>query len=142
MNEFLYRTFAELIERETGPLNFRLIVQPIVAAILGVRSGWQDAHRQRPIFFFDLLFGRGKRRALLGEAKRDIGRVFVLALVLDLTYQWIALPGLRPVQTLFIAVLTSIVPYLIARDLTHRSFRIWRRGTDPPAEAFSPVPDA
>jgi hypothetical protein len=48
MEELLTRVWEMLIGREHGPLAFRIIIQPMVAAFLAIRTGLRDARAGRP----------------------------------------------------------------------------------------------
>ena len=43
MLEMLIRGYEGLIGRSSGPMHFRLFVQPLMATILAIRAGWADA---------------------------------------------------------------------------------------------------
>src|SRR4051812_14105605 len=51
MDNFFTRVWTDLIGRMEGPMNFRLIIQPLIACILAVRAGLQDARENtgRPV---------------------------------------------------------------------------------------------
>jgi len=52
-------------ERFSGPMNFRLLLQPLVAAVLAVRAGMQDARDGRPPYLWTLLTDPSQRKDLL-----------------------------------------------------------------------------
>ena len=58
---------------------------------------------------------RAERRALLLSAWKDVGRVFAVALVVDVAYQLAVFGWLYPLQTLIIAVSLAIIPYVLVR---------------------------
>jgi hypothetical protein len=49
MNEMLQRVWDNLIGRTSGPMNFRLIIQPAVAIFIAIRAGLNDAREGRPV---------------------------------------------------------------------------------------------
>jgi hypothetical protein len=51
---------------------------------------------------------------------KDVGRLFLLAVVLDIIYHVIALHGFYPVQTMIVATALAIVPYLMVRGVANR----------------------
>ncbi len=116
----LSRGWAELIARDSGPLHIRLILQPLVATILATRSGLKDAHEGRPVFFWTIFGEPAKWRFLMREAWEDVGKLFLVAVVLDVVYQIIVLRWVYPVQTLIVATVLAIVPYLVFRGLANR----------------------
>ena len=56
LEQMFSRGWSELIARDSGPLHVRLLLQPLVASILAIRSGLKDAREGRPVFFWT--FGR------------------------------------------------------------------------------------
>jgi hypothetical protein len=45
MEDFVSRFFGNFVERVTGPLRFRLILQPLIAIFLATRDGLAMAGR-------------------------------------------------------------------------------------------------
>jgi len=122
---FLLITMLFLIgERWTGPMSFRLIMQPIMAAIFAVRGGIKDAHEGRPQYLWAIITDKAERYNLLHEGWKSVGRIFILAVVMDLIYQWIQYRWFFPIETIFIAIILAIVPYLVLRGPVNR---IWQR---------------
>jgi hypothetical protein len=56
------------------------------------------------------------------------GRVFALAVVLDVVYQLYVLHFVYPLQSIAVAFLLAIVPYLILRGLVTRAARAMGHG--------------
>ena len=61
----------------------------------------------------------GRRRELWRQARKDVGKVFILALVLDAIYQVIVHSGIYALELLFTATILALVPYLLVRGLSH-----------------------
>jgi hypothetical protein len=120
MDEMFSRGLSELIARDSGPLHVRLVLQPLVAMILATRAGWRDAVEHRPAFFRTVVLEPARRRLLLHDAWKDVGRLFLAASVLDVVYQTIVLRRFYPVQTLIVATVLALVPYLVARGVANR----------------------
>jgi len=55
-----------------GSFQFRLVLQPLIAVILGIRFGIRDAKSGDPPFFQSLARGKGQRGNLLLKAARDV----------------------------------------------------------------------
>ena len=64
-----------------------------------------------------------ERRRLLRSALKDIGRVFIVAIALDTTYQILVFKYLYILQLLIVAVGCAIVPYVLMRGLVKRLAR-------------------
>src|SRR6476620_2061399 len=96
-------------ERWTGPMSFRLIMQPIMAALFAIRVGINDAREGRQPYLRAIITDKAERYNLLHEGWKSIGRIFLIAVVMDLIYQWIEYRWIFPIETLFIAVVLAIV---------------------------------
>jgi hypothetical protein len=123
IEEHVSRAVGQLLGRSSGPLHFRLIFQPILATFLAVRAGMRDARRGDPPFLWTLLTQKSERRRLFRSGWKDIGKVFIMALVLDTIYQLIVIRGFYLLQTLIVAVAVALVPYIVFRGLTTRASR-------------------
>lgn len=124
MEEILARLWQNITGRLTGPMNIRLIVQPTVAIILAIGAGLRDARQNRPPFFWALLWMPVHRGELLRQGWKDVGKVFVLALILDIVYQLIAHPGVYLLELLITAVILAFVPYVLVRGPINRIARM------------------
>jgi hypothetical protein len=111
----LTRAWDQLIGRLSGPLPFRFVLQPLVAAALAIGAGLRDARAGRPPFLWTVLADRREWRATLRSGWRDIGMVFVVAVALDALYQVAVLRFFYPLQTLIVACLLALVPYAAIR---------------------------
>jgi hypothetical protein len=140
----LSRGVEQLLGRASGPLHFRLFMMPAVVTILAVRAGLRDAREGRPAFLWAILTNPTERRRLFRSMLKDIGRVFIMALVLDTTYQLIALEAFYPVQLLIVAVACAIVPYVVIRGPITRITRLLCQSRAKPASGSDAktTPDA
>jgi hypothetical protein len=125
VGEILQRVWQNLIGRSTGPINFRLLIQPAVATFFAIRSGLEDAKEGRPAFLWGVLFKPGKRNELLNQGWKDIGKLFVIALILDAIYQLIVHRGAYVGEMLITATILAIVPYILIRGPVNRIARRW-----------------
>jgi len=120
MEEMLTRFFEDLVARVSGPMHFRLVLQPLMAIIFAIRDGRKDAREGRPAFFWAIFTNSGHRRDLLRSGWKSVGKVFVIALVLDAVYQFITVRRFYPVEALMVALVLAIVPYLVLRGPVNR----------------------
>lgn len=128
IDEFFARVREMLIGRVSGPLTFRLILQPIVAAIFAVRAGLRDAREGRPPFFFWAIFTNPVRRPeLLAQVRKDVCRVFIMAVVLDVIYELIVYRWVYPGQAVIVAAVLAILPYLLICGPVTRIMRRFQR---------------
>jgi hypothetical protein len=117
------RIWDMLIGRIDGPLTFRLIFQPTVAAILASRAGLKDAREGRAPYLWSVFTNPAHRRDLLREGWKDIGKVFIIAVVLDVIYALIVHRWIFPGQALLVGIVLAIVPYLLIRGSVTRIMR-------------------
>lgn len=130
----LCRGAEQLIGRASGPLHFRLLVMPTVVAILTVRAGLRDAREGQPAFLWAILTNPGNRRRLFHSVVNDIGKIFIVATILDTAYQILFLRAFYIAQMFIVAVACSMVPYVLIREpITRRVF--W------PARSDRSLPD-
>ena len=115
LRQMLSLFFEELVGRASGPLNFRLVVMPTMAALFGIRAGLREAREGKPTFLWGILTLPSGRAEAFRSAVQDVGRVFVMAVIMDTAYQIIALHALRLLQVLVVAVACAIVPYVLVR---------------------------
>lgn len=128
----LTRIWDDLVGRTSGPLTLRLVIQPTVATILAIRAGLKDCRLERPPYFWNVLLKLGDRKDLLRNAWKDVGKLFIMACVLDVVYQLIVERWVYPFETLIVAVVLAIVPYVLFRGITSRLSRRWIRRTAQP----------
>ena len=108
-------------------MTFRIILQPTMAALLALRAGLKDAREGRPPYLWTVLTDAANRSDLLSEGWRAIARVFLLAAIMDVIYQWIVLRWIYPGEVVLVAVLLAVVPYVLIRGPVNRIARRWRR---------------
>jgi hypothetical protein len=115
------RAFLEDIpKRLEGPGRFRFILQPLIATILGIRSGLADARAGRPPYFKALLTDRQGRRALMREGFTTVANVLLMGVLLDSIFQWVILGVSHPGAALVVGPVLIATPYAVARGLSNR----------------------
>jgi hypothetical protein len=120
MDDFWTRIATNLADRVSGPMKFRLILQPIMASMFAVIAGLRDARLGKPPYLWSLLSDRAHRLKILQDAWKSVGRVFVLALALDVVYQVVVQHFVYPGEAVLTALVLAIVPYVILRGLVTR----------------------
>jgi hypothetical protein len=124
--DFWLSSIDQLVDRVAGPLHFRLILQPVMALIYAVIDGLKDARAGKPPYFWALFTNPLHRREMLKDGWKSVGKVFVLALILDVVYQIMVLHFVYPGQAIMVAVALAILPYLIIRGPVARIARMAR----------------
>jgi hypothetical protein len=123
MEDLLNRIFENLIDRVSGPMKFRLILKPLMAILVAVRAGLKDAKEGKVPYNWALISDPDHRRALLRSGWKSVGKVFVIAILIDLVYQWIVLRRFYPFEALLVAVILAFIPYLLIRGPVTRIVR-------------------
>jgi hypothetical protein len=123
MDDVFVRFASDMLARVSGPMSFRLVLQPAMAAFFAIRSGLADAREGRPPYFWALVSGSAPREATLESGWKSVSRVFILAVVLDVVYQVYVLRFVYPIEALVVAFILAIVPYLVLRGLVTRLAR-------------------
>jgi hypothetical protein len=123
IEEYLLRDWHMLVGREHGPLSFRMVLQPLVAAALAIRPGLQDARGGRRPFGWTLVTEASERNALMREGWKDVRRLFAVAITMDVIYQIIVFHNVYPIQALVVAAILAIPTYVFTRGLTNRLAR-------------------
>jgi hypothetical protein len=124
MDNMWVRVGTQLLARVSGPMKFRLVLQPCMAAFFAIRAGLADAKAGKPPWFWELVKNPPERADMLKEAWKRVGKVFILAVVLDVVYQIIVLHFVYPGETLIVAFILAIVPFLILRGPAMRVARL------------------
>jgi hypothetical protein len=106
-----------------GPFQFRLIIQPLAAILLGIKVGIRDA-KAGDVPFFRALLGK-KRGHLLAKAARDAIIPLMLAFIVDSILQRLINGRIRPLAAVVVGGLLVFLPFVIVRGLANR---IWCRG--------------
>lgn len=122
MEEIVSRFFTNLLERPSSPRKMPFLLQPAVAIDFGVRAGMSEAKLRRKPYFRTVVLEKEERPELIGEGWKDIGMLVIMAWVLDTAYQLIALNWRYPLETLVIATVLAVLPYVAIRGLVGRVF--------------------
>jgi hypothetical protein len=86
-----------------------------MAVLFAVRDGRKDAREGKPPYAWALFTNADHRRELLQSGWKATGKIFVLALVLDAVYQYLAVRRFYTGEALAVSVLLALVPYLLLR---------------------------
>jgi hypothetical protein len=109
MDELLTHAWDMLIGREHGPLAFRLVLQPMVAALLAIRAGVRDAKAGRPPHGWAIVTDPVRRRELLAESWHDVARLFLVAVIIDMIYELIVFRWIYFGQALIVAFVVAFL---------------------------------
>ena len=123
MEEILVRMFENLTDRVSGIMKFRLVLQPLTAIIYAIRAGLRDAKGDKVPFLLGLFKFKSHRKDLLLEGWKDVGKVFIIAIIIDVIYQLIELKTVYPGEAIIVAIILAIIPYVIFCGPANRIFR-------------------
>jgi hypothetical protein len=115
MEEFFQQFINAIYLRLTGTLSLRFILQPVMALIFAVIDGIKDAKAGRPAYLWGLITDPGTRQEQLKSGWKSIGKVAIIAVILDLVYQFIDKDNVNWLGSLIAGVILAIVPYLLLR---------------------------
>jgi hypothetical protein len=136
--EMLFRRGEHLLGRVGGPLSFRLMIMPTVVTLLALRADRRDAREGRRAFLGAFITDPTERRRLFRMAVKDVGRIFIVAIVLDITYQLMVLRWVYPGEALVVAVVCAVVPYVLVRGPIIWLVRRLYRNLGGPAKGSAP----
>jgi hypothetical protein len=125
VQDMFSRAWENLMARPSGPLAFRFIIQPTMAAILAIRDGVKDAQSSRSPYFWTVLMNPEERAERLREGVTATTKIIVLALLLDAIYQIKVLGTFYAGEAVFVALLLAFIPYLLIRGPVARVAHWW-----------------
>lgn len=122
MEDFISNFLNAVGIRHDGPMSFRIILQPIMSLIYAIVAGVRDAKLGRKPLIQALIFGNTKRsrKDILKEIWKDIGKVFILAAVMEIIFEIIEFKTVHPLVVLRVSFYLAIVPYVIMRGPVER----------------------
>jgi|HubBroStandDraft_5_1064220.scaffolds.fasta_scaffold124080_1 hypothetical protein len=120
MEPVVGRILANLASRVSGPMKFRLILQPVMALFLAIRDGLNDAHQGKPAYFWALFTDPPERRSMVKDGWKSIRKLFIMAVALDVIYQAVAIRWVYPGEAVLVAIILAILPYTLVRGVATR----------------------
>ena len=123
--EIHHRIWRDILDRPGGPMTFRFILQPTMAAIAALHDGVKDARIGRAPYFWTVLTDPKKRGGRLREGLISTGRIVLLGLGMDALYQYTVLKTFYPGEMVIIAILLAFLPYLLLHGPVERAARWW-----------------
>jgi hypothetical protein len=127
MQGLIREVWEMMVGRLHGPFAFRLIIQPVVAAVLAIRAGLEDARTGRPAYGWAVVTDKVQRGELICEGWKHLSRLFLAAVIVDMIYEIIVFHWIYPGQALLVAVVVAVPSYLLLRGPANRLARILRR---------------
>jgi hypothetical protein len=120
---FSWAFLTDLPGRLTGPGKFRFLLQPLMAVLLGIRSGLADARMRRPPYLEGLVLHVGWRPHLMRSGFETVANLLLVGILLDALFQWAILGVSHPGAAVVIGPALIAAPYVVARALSNRLSR-------------------
>ena len=121
--EVFQRHWHNVLARPSGPMAFRFVLQPIMAAIAALHDGIRDARSGRTPYFWAILTGPLERATRLREGLTATARIILLGVGMDAIYQVTVLKTFYPGEAVTVAFALCFLPYLILRGPVARIAR-------------------
>jgi len=125
MDDISTRFWNDIVGRLTGPLTFRVILQPVMGMLFATIDGIKDAHHGRPPYFWTIITHPEARTHSLEEGASRVPRVLTLAVVMDAIYQLMVFRAIYLVELVVVVLILAFVPYLLLRGPVNRIARHW-----------------
>jgi hypothetical protein len=123
MHDVWIRIMENFSHRIDGSMRFRFILQPLMAIIFATIDGLKDAKAGKVPYLWSLFTQAQHRTVQLEHGWKSVGKIFVVAIVLDVIFQVRELHNFFPLEALAIALLLAIVPYISLRGIVCRLAR-------------------
>jgi len=133
MIELLTRIWENLIARTEGPMHFRFFIQPAMSLLFAILASIRDIKNNTTPYFWRFLTSHGQRPEIAKEAWKDVGKIFIVGVVLDIIYQLIVVFKLKtetriyPLEAVLVAFGLAIIPYILLRGPLNRILRIFKQ---------------
>jgi hypothetical protein len=115
--------FEDMLARLSGTGRLRFILQPIAAALLGLRDGKKDSQAGCPPFLLGLVYHRAHRSDLLRSAFASVRDLVAIAIIMDVISQFLIFREVHPGAALVLGPVLIAGPYSISRAVANRVAR-------------------
>jgi hypothetical protein len=86
--------WENFINRPSGLLHLRFLIQPAIDIIIAIIAGVKDTKAGNPPYLWVMFTNADYRRGLLYEGWKDARIPFIISLILDVIYQLVSLKQL------------------------------------------------
>ena len=136
MLDLLNRFWQNLMERTEGPMSLRFFLQPGMSLFFAIRAAIRDSKNGTVPYLWRFFYSKEGRKTVAKEGWKDVGKIFVIGTILDIVYQLVVIFGLKtkdsfyPLESLIVAFILAIVPYLLFRGPLNRLITLFTRKKD------------
>jgi hypothetical protein len=129
--ELFTRVWTNLIERTEGPMSLRFVLQPTMSLIFAIKAAIKDSKNNTAPYLWRFASSKDNRHEIAKEGWKDFGKIFIIGTILDIIYQLVVIFGLKsqssfyPLESLIVAFILAIVPYLLFRGPLNRLIRLF-----------------
>ena len=133
MQEVFHRIWTNIVERTEGPMHFRFLMQPTMSLIFAIAAAIRDARSGTSPYISRLVLKKDQRSTTLRELWKDVGKVFIFGIVLDIVYQLVVIfsketkEHFYPLESILVAFGLAFIPYLLFRGPLNRLFSLFIR---------------
>jgi len=127
MEDLFLRFTGNIFNRLDGPLHLRFILQPLMAVIFAIIDGRKDALHRKTAYLLTVVTVPEQRKELLKEGWKSFGKIFIIAVILDMVYQLKVHHTIYPGETLLVAFILAILPYVLLRGMVNRIIRLFKK---------------
>lgn len=126
MPDYLIAFWENLVARTTGPLHLRFYMAPAISILYAAQAAVRDAKKHMPPYLFRLLVTSEQRKAIALEGWKDIGKVFMIAVMIDIIYQFVMIFSpekmgkFHLLESIIVALALTILPYILIRGPLNR----------------------
>ena len=126
MIDMFIRLWHNLLERTEGPMNLRFFLQPGMAIFFAIRAAFKDVKNNHVPYLLRFTNSEGNRKEIAKEGWKDFGKVFIIAIILDIVYQLVVIfkfkteSNFYPLESIIVAFLLSFIPYILFRGPVSR----------------------
>jgi hypothetical protein len=79
------------------------------------------------VYTWSLVLTPWLRKELLKDGWKHFGKIFILAIILDIIYQMITVKGVYLLELLITAVVLALLPYILTRGPAARIIRLGKK---------------
>lgn len=123
--EVRQRFWSDMFARFGGPMTFRFVLQPTMAAVAALHDGIKDAHGGHKSFFWAAWRDPTQHTGRLRQGLTSVARILLLGISMDMIYQLKELDTFYPAEAAVIAILLAVVPYFVFRWIVELVARRW-----------------
>jgi hypothetical protein len=98
-----------------------------MAVIFATLDGLKDDRTGKPAYFWAMIGDPELRRGLIKDGWKHFGKIFIIAIILDVVYQVKVHQTVYPGETLLVALLLAVAPYILMRGPINRVVRFIKK---------------